>query len=535
MGLANVDEKDDRILILNKNHTKSIEIYSCHISAQSDKFDGKSSFIGFILYSYNGETKWKLNGVSCRSGYIYLCKCEHLKNIQASPLNTMQAKCYKKLFGEDPDYTKIVAAGFGFTGQQWRYKSTTFNTPNKYALKLALAEWHNEWHDNNRRMHPKEEKLVSRTIKQWIDSNFTKTTLFVNPVLDELKVQKIQQQQYQNEIEILKKKKEQESIDIMKQYQQQIRTSNEDIENYKLENNALNNEVNELTEESCKKYQKYNNTIKKLTNNLIEKDNSIKKITNKNEEYKQELKAIQLELQKHKQESNGIIKKYEQQIEEINDLKVKLSYQLNEVITVKASEDTIKKEYESLKMLNMKQVDESRKLHTENQIHKIKMHNDMVNNDTMEHITRKYHNEIQQRKDLIIKTNEQTVQHISNEYELQIENLKKEHQIEILEIKSNINDEKMDAEESNKAENPLDKIISYFTVEFPLFAAVFSWYTYVVFITSMIFADDDECSIGDIVLSSITFGLFLLIPIIYELIEMHYKQKNEHNGNDNVS
>eukprot|EP01084_Bolivina_argentea_P277520 473808_1 len=195
-GMSNVEESKDHIKFMNKNNKKSITIYSYHISNKSDKFEKGSAMIGIILYQYNNKSEWELNGIHCKSGYIYLCKTDNLTDIDSFPINTKHAKCYKKLFDQDPDYTKLVAAGCGYLKDvkvdnqwKWKYMSGTFNAPthcNKRNVKIAKTfpnyEFKDEWHDNDRKMHKIEEKWLNKTIEQWIESKFTKSTLYVSYV-----------------------------------------------------------------------------------------------------------------------------------------------------------------------------------------------------------------------------------------------------------------------------------------------------------------------------------------------------------------
>eukprot|EP01084_Bolivina_argentea_P114533 203875_1 len=172
-GMINAVEKSNHISLMNKSKTKSIKLESYYISDKSDIFDG-SNMIGIVLYQHNGQTEWEsLNGIQCKSGFVYLCKTDSLKNIHSSPFNTKHAKCYKKLFGEDPDYTKIVGAAFGYVDKKWKYNSGTFNAPNIRSSMIA---------EERRSMHKYEEQWLKQTIEQWISSDFSETICYVSDV-----------------------------------------------------------------------------------------------------------------------------------------------------------------------------------------------------------------------------------------------------------------------------------------------------------------------------------------------------------------
>eukprot|EP01084_Bolivina_argentea_P114532 203873_1 len=185
-GMINAVEKSNHISLMNKSKTKSIKLESYYISDKSDIFDG-SNMIGIVLYQHNGQTEWEsLNGIQCKSGFVYLCKTDSLTNIYSSPFNTNHAKCYKKLFGEDPDYTKIVGAAFGYVDKKWKYNSGTFNAPNIRSSMIAeeykMGEFIDEWHNNKRNMHKYEEQWLKQTIEQWISSDFSETICYVSYV-----------------------------------------------------------------------------------------------------------------------------------------------------------------------------------------------------------------------------------------------------------------------------------------------------------------------------------------------------------------
>ena len=175
------------------------------------------------------------NGIKCKSGYIYLCKSESLNKIQLSgPVRTAHAKCYKLLFEEEPDYTKITAGGFAYTQiskenkeKVWKYVSGTFSAPNQRKDRLAehyKKPFDDGWHNDKREMHQIERKWVQKCVNQWIESDFTKQTLWVNPVrwswyngqwinYDDV-TQEFIEEKYENYCRYDKKKNERSCIDL---------------------------------------------------------------------------------------------------------------------------------------------------------------------------------------------------------------------------------------------------------------------------------------------------------------------------------
>eukprot|EP01084_Bolivina_argentea_P085142 153892_1 len=173
-----LDEKNDEnntdskfmVRFSNKDNTESILVENCEVSNYSDLFDG-DDMMGIIIYQYDGKTEWELNGIKCKSGFIYLCKSDKLNNITSHPMNTMHACCYKYLFGVDPDYRKIVGAGCGFRNGIWKYNSSTFCAPENRKKKLAqhygTSDFKDNWHDDDRGMHEIEKKLLDQAVTKW--------------------------------------------------------------------------------------------------------------------------------------------------------------------------------------------------------------------------------------------------------------------------------------------------------------------------------------------------------------------------------
>ena len=104
----------------------NITVEKLHISCRSDKFRPERNFIGFVLYQFQGKERWELNHIRCRSGYVFL---QDTTNLVKVPGDTMHAKAYFKLFGEQPpkDRATLVASGFAYHDGTWKQNSSTFN------------------------------------------------------------------------------------------------------------------------------------------------------------------------------------------------------------------------------------------------------------------------------------------------------------------------------------------------------------------------------------------------------------------------
>ena len=122
---------------------------SYHVSCQSDRpksyqNPGKN-YGGLVLYQYDGKSKWELNNVHCRTGYVILKDSSKLPH---SKLGQVHGAVYKSVFGSCDG--KVVASGFAYNTNHWGFTSGTFNLAcNEYTmtqseityLKKALEKW----------------------------------------------------------------------------------------------------------------------------------------------------------------------------------------------------------------------------------------------------------------------------------------------------------------------------------------------------------------------------------------------------------
>ena len=134
------------------NDQRPFSINSYHVSAQSDKFDG-SNMVGIILYLYNKQKEWTLNNVKCKSGYIYLKSTKNIQQIQSNK-GQVHGKCYKSIFGIDPD-NKLVAGGFAYVNGVWKHNSKSMNAVN------------DGYHDDQRAMSKIEVQIITAIIENY--------------------------------------------------------------------------------------------------------------------------------------------------------------------------------------------------------------------------------------------------------------------------------------------------------------------------------------------------------------------------------
>ena len=105
--------------------SSDIVVETLHVSCKSDRFDKDKDFLGFVLYQYKGQTSWTLNGIRCKTGYIFFVDSSKLQaKVQR---DTMHARAFFHLFGVELDKDDLVASGFAFRGGKWLENSATFN------------------------------------------------------------------------------------------------------------------------------------------------------------------------------------------------------------------------------------------------------------------------------------------------------------------------------------------------------------------------------------------------------------------------
>merc|ERR1712179_422002 len=153
-------KRGDHMIVDGAGLEEDIHVPTFHVSCRSDKVEEtvKHNYIGFILYKYNNQTKWELNGVRCRSGYIYITNSA---NLPATPNSTAHGRAFAKLFSLkdleslNKHISQVVASGFAFKKGVWEEKSSTFNSNQKVFAR------------SNNREGVEEMDLVKKAIRGW--------------------------------------------------------------------------------------------------------------------------------------------------------------------------------------------------------------------------------------------------------------------------------------------------------------------------------------------------------------------------------
>jgi ubiquitin C len=117
-----------------------LEMRTVHFSCTSDRFDSTSNFIGFIVYGYNWQTDFRLNGKHCKTGYILIKKTDAIKHVQTSQ-GTWFSRLFKWFFNEEIS-DNFIGTDFSFEMGQWKFNSYTRNNNlNGSQIKIVSVNY----------------------------------------------------------------------------------------------------------------------------------------------------------------------------------------------------------------------------------------------------------------------------------------------------------------------------------------------------------------------------------------------------------
>jgi len=150
-GMANVSITGNNYLTFTNAKNESINVSSFHVSCQSDQLkniDGNSNMYGAVLYMYDNQHDWYLNGIHCKSGYIIIKNTESLKDANHGGL-------YKHFFNET--LRKIVGGGFAIYKGTLKFNSSNFNSCKDDG-----------WHNEERAMSQYEKVAIQYALSNWM-------------------------------------------------------------------------------------------------------------------------------------------------------------------------------------------------------------------------------------------------------------------------------------------------------------------------------------------------------------------------------
>ncbi|CAF2271037.1 unnamed protein product [Rotaria magnacalcarata] len=153
MQMANPTVSRDRNTVSFAPITSALpylNMNTIHISCSSDRFDPYGNFVGMIVYGYNGQSDFYLNGRHCRAGYMLI---KNVNSINRIPADTMHKKLFKCFFGIDLP-SEFSGGGFAYQNGTWKHNSFSFN------INADL------YHDTQKGMHQIEQQLVNAALNR---------------------------------------------------------------------------------------------------------------------------------------------------------------------------------------------------------------------------------------------------------------------------------------------------------------------------------------------------------------------------------
>jgi hypothetical protein len=140
-------------IISRRNSARpSIKIETVHISCSSDSFNEDKRMAGLIVYSFDDQQKFEMNGHRCRTGYILIKESDNIAQIQSTQ-GIVHGKLFKWFFGIEPN-NRFVGAGFSLLNGKLEFNSSVFNAKD------------DDYHDDIRTMGQQEIQLIKYAIKE---------------------------------------------------------------------------------------------------------------------------------------------------------------------------------------------------------------------------------------------------------------------------------------------------------------------------------------------------------------------------------
>jgi hypothetical protein len=129
-----------------------IKIETIHISCSSDLYHPSKDMAGLIVYSYDDQLNFHLNGHHCQTGYILIKETANIDHVKSNQ-GLVHGKLFKWFFGIEPDQ-RFIGGGFAFQNGKLKFNSMTFNARN------------DDYHDTTKAMHQHEIDLIRYAFEQ---------------------------------------------------------------------------------------------------------------------------------------------------------------------------------------------------------------------------------------------------------------------------------------------------------------------------------------------------------------------------------
>ena len=126
-----------------------IKIETVYISCSSDSYDANEDMAGLIVYSFDNQQKFELNGHRCRTGYILIKVTKNIAQVE-SIQRIAHGSLFKWFFGIEPD-ERFIGAGFALHEQKYTFNYGVFNARD------------DDYHDGCKTMSEHEISLIKHT------------------------------------------------------------------------------------------------------------------------------------------------------------------------------------------------------------------------------------------------------------------------------------------------------------------------------------------------------------------------------------
>ena len=157
-GSANLDEEEECFVVRSTNLDVPIRFKSFRLSCRSHVYTPDCNYAGIVLYAYEGQTEWWLNGQHCKSGYTIILDTEILEELSLGEEwpeteGVVHGMVFYYLFRRE--IGRSVGEGFAIMNGVVKWNSTTFNARN------------DGYHDGERIISKSGMKMLDRLIQVW--------------------------------------------------------------------------------------------------------------------------------------------------------------------------------------------------------------------------------------------------------------------------------------------------------------------------------------------------------------------------------
>lgn len=125
-----------RALLTNPRRSRLIHF---HIYPESDEFDlNVDYYVGLLLFSYDDQSKFILNGHHCQRGDILIKKMNSF-SVTDKLHREIYDLLFKSYFGRGLD-DKLFGAGFIYVNKKWRFDLITYDDRNLYPYEYRIFD-----------------------------------------------------------------------------------------------------------------------------------------------------------------------------------------------------------------------------------------------------------------------------------------------------------------------------------------------------------------------------------------------------------